>query len=99
MFLLVGIHYYYRGVTMFITVLPRPNQDYECRDKLPYENITSSVILHRVFTLLLGGGLTINGKHVYCGDYIYSGHTTTLIIAYLCIRDCKYTRYQESKIL
>jgi hypothetical protein len=27
---------------------------------------------------------------VYCGDYIYSGHTMTLIMGYLVIKECKF---------
>ena len=41
-----------------------------------------------------GGGLSIYGKHVYCGDYIFSGHTVTLTMGYLIIKQCKiYTNY------
>ncbi len=87
-FLLVGIHYYYRAVTMFITVLPKSNEEYVCAPKL---NVTTAAeIAQRVLKLLSGMGLSINGKHVYCGDYIYSGHTMTLIMGYFVIRECKH---------
>lgn len=37
---------------------------------------------------MLGGmGLSINGKHSYCGDYMYSGHTVMLSFCYLFIRE------------
>jgi len=53
-------------------------------------NYTTAVeVTTRVLKVLSGMGLSINGKHVYCGDYIYSGHTMTLVTAYLVIRDCK----------
>ena len=51
-------------------------------------NIVADVT-RRVITLLSGGGLSINGKHIYCGDYIFSGHTMTLTMAYLVIKQCK----------
>ena len=47
-------------------------------------------VTRRVITLLSGGGLSINGKHIYCGDYIFSGHTMTLTMAYLTITQCKW---------
>ena len=87
-FLLVGIHYYYRAVTMYVTVLPKPNDDYTCAPKAGH--VTFMVIFQRVLKLLSGMGLSINGKHVYCGDYIYSGHTMTLIMTYLVIKECKF---------
>ena len=36
---------------------------------------------------LLGMGLSINGQHVYCGDYIYSGHTVILTVSSLLIQE------------
>jgi len=38
-----------------------------------------------------GFGLSINGQHVYCGDFIFSGHTMILILSYLIISECKPT--------
>jgi len=32
-------------------------------------------------------GLSINGQHVFCGDYIYSGHTVILTTASLVIQE------------
>ena len=91
-FLLVGIHYYYRAITMYVTALPKPNEYYPCEPKL---NHTSALIIFkRVLRLLSGMGLSINGKHVYCGDYIYSGHTMTLIMTYLVIKECKHNPQQ-----
>ena len=34
-------------------------------------------------------GLSVNGQHVFCGDYIYSGHTMIIIMGHLIIRECK----------
>lgn len=50
--------------------------------------LTIADVTRRVITLLSGGGLSINGKHIYCGDYIFSGHTMTLTMAYLAIKQC-----------
>jgi len=91
MFLLVGIHYYYRAVTMYVTVLPKPNDNYVCAPKA--DHVTFMVIFQRVLKLLSGMGLSINGKHVYCGDYIYSGHTMTLIMTYLVIKEYSPKRW------
>ena len=88
-FLLVGIHYYYRALTMYVTALPKPNEQYQCAPKTGNDT-TPLIIFQRVLKLLSGMGLSINGKHVYCGDYIYSGHTMTLIMTYLVIKECKY---------
>jgi shingomyelin synthase len=47
------------------------------------------VIVKRVFVLMSGMGLSINGKHIYCGDYIFSGHTMVLTLGFLVIKECK----------
>merc|ERR550539_1302658 len=57
---------------------------YECRPKV--EHLTGLIIVERVLTIISGGGLSINGRHVLCGDYIFSGHTATLILSYLVVR-------------
>ena len=57
-----------------------------------------SDVTRRVITLLSGGGLSINGKHVYCGDYIFSGHTVIFVMAYLCIKQCQYKSLLQSPI-
>jgi len=89
--LMLGILYYYRAVTMFITVLPKPDESYTCAQKI--EDITPYDITRRVITLLSGGGLSINGKHIYCGDYIFSGHTMTLTMGYLTIKQYSPRRF------
>ena len=85
--LLLGILYYYRAITMFITVLPKADKTYICQPRS--DNITMGLVVNRVFTLISGGGLSINGKQVYCGDYIFSGHTVTLTLGYHAIKQCK----------
>ena len=88
-FFMGGIHYFYRAITFFITVLPKADPHYKCAPKL--DNITFVEIARRVLKLLSGMGLSINGQHIYCGDYIYSGHTMTLLMTFLIIRECKFS--------
>lgn len=81
---LLGILYYYRALTMYVTVLPKADETYTC---MPRKNDTTALdYAKRVLTIISGGCLSINGKHVYCGDYIFSGHTMTLTMGYLTIQ-------------
>ena len=57
------------------------------------------MILQRMLKLLSGAGLSINEQHVYCGDYIYSGHTMTLVMTFLIIKECKSVRKFICEIL
>lgn len=86
-FLLISVLYMMRSITIFVTVLPVPSTTYYCS---PKSNATSAVLIaKRVFQLMSGFGLSINGKHTYCGDYIFSGHTVMLVMGYLIIVECK----------
>ena len=85
---IIGILYGYRAITMIVTVLPSANPEYHCDTQLNH-TISSSEVLHRVIKIMSGFGLSINGNHVYCGDFIFSGHTMILILCYLIIVDCK----------
>ena len=76
-----------RSITMYVTVLPMSSTTYYCS---PKANSTSALLVgKRVFQLISGFGLSINGKHTYCGDFIYSGHTVILVMCYLIINECK----------
>lgn len=91
---LLGCLYYYRAITMFITVLPKADPSYTCNPKL--DNTTALpalVIAKRVLILISGMGLSINGKHIYCGDYIFSGHTMVLTMGYLVIKEYSPRRF------
>lgn len=86
--LLMGIIYFARAICMSSTQVPLIRDDY-CAKPMTPDQLASwsyylSEISRRVFHMMLGFGLSINGKHVYCGDYIFSGHTVTLTF-------CKYT--------
>ena len=90
---LFGLLYFYRAVTMYITVLPKADVTYTCKPKMnstaSYRIDTLGIYFDRVVTLISGGGFSINGKHIYCGDYIFSGHTMTLTMAYLAVKQCE----------
>ncbi|OCT97162.1 hypothetical protein XELAEV_18009386mg [Xenopus laevis] len=43
--------------------------------------------LQRILRLISGGGLSITGSHILCGDFLYSGHTVILTLTYLFIKE------------
>ena len=49
---MLGILYYYRAVTMFITVLPKPDESYTCAQKI--EDVTLFDITRSEFFCLYG---------------------------------------------
>lgn len=73
---------------MYITVLPVASYTYKCSPRAKNPDLV--MYLKRTWQLLTGFGLAINGKHTYCGDFIYSGHTLILVMAYLVISECKF---------
>lgn len=78
----------YRAITMYVTVLPISSKTYPCS---PKSNETSVLMIaKRVVKLMSGFGLSVNGQHTYCGDFIYSGHTVILVFSYLIISECEY---------
>lgn len=84
-FLIMGLLYFMRSITMFVTQVPVASTTYYCS---PKANKTSAgLVLGRVIHMLGGLGLSINGRHTYCGDYIYSGHTVILTMAYLVMHE------------
>lgn len=89
--LILGLLYFYRAITMFITVLPKADTNYTCHEKI--DNVTAVDIGKRILTIVSGGGLSINGKHIYCGDYIFSGHTLVLAMGYLTIKQYSPRRF------
>lgn len=92
-FFIMGLLYFMRSITMFVTQVPVASTTYVCSPKANSTN--PLLIMKRVAQLLSGFGLSINGQHTFCGDYIYSGHTVILTLAYLVVREyspqrCKY---------
>ncbi|XP_062334234.1 phosphatidylcholine:ceramide cholinephosphotransferase 2 [Osmerus eperlanus] len=81
---LIGTLYLYRCVTMYITTLPVPGMHMTCAPKLHGD---SQAKMQRVLQLISGGGLSITGSHLMCGDFLYSGHTVMLTLTYLFIKE------------
>lgn len=86
--IIMGVIYFARAVCMSSTQVPLSSHNFECSPKMTPGIRSSwasylSEIFKRVFHMMLGLGLSINGKHTFCGDYIFSGHTVTLTF-------CKY---------
>lgn len=85
--IIIGVLYMYRAMTMFSTQVPLLRSSY-CAPPMTAEEKANwvtyiTIIFQRVFHMMLGFGLSINGMHIYCGDYIYSGHALILTL-------CKY---------
>lgn len=72
---------------MYVTVLPMSSTTYPCSPKS--NETTPLLVAKRVVHLMSGFGLSVNGKHTYCGDFIYSGHTVILVFSNLIISECK----------
>ncbi|XP_050952539.1 phosphatidylcholine:ceramide cholinephosphotransferase 2 [Labeo rohita] len=94
-FFLQGMLYLYRIVTMYITTLPVPSMHMDCAPKL-YNDSHGKI--KRVLQLVSGGGLSITGSHLLCGDFLYSGHTVMLTLTFLFIqeyspRSCRWRCY------
>ncbi|XP_058266718.1 phosphatidylcholine:ceramide cholinephosphotransferase 2 [Hemibagrus wyckioides] len=83
-FFLMGILYLYRIITMYITTLPVPSTHMNCAPKLNDDSLGK---VYRVFQLVSGGGLSITGSHMMCGDFLYSGHTVILTLNSLFISE------------
>ena len=71
-----------------MTAVPIADENYVCAPKFN-GTITAEEVAYRAFRILTGFGLSVNGHHVYCGDYIFSGHTMTIIMGHLIVRDCE----------
>ncbi|XP_022644612.1 phosphatidylcholine:ceramide cholinephosphotransferase 1-like isoform X3 [Varroa destructor] len=82
---IMGALYAMRALTMFVTQVPMASKTYFCSPKS--NHTTLGLIASRVLTLFSGFGLSINGHHTYCGDYIFSGHTLILTLCYLIVKE------------
>ncbi|XP_010639907.1 phosphatidylcholine:ceramide cholinephosphotransferase 2 [Fukomys damarensis] len=86
-FFLLGTLYLYRCITMYVTTLPVPGMHIQCAPKL---NGDSQAKVQRILRLISGGGLSITGSHALCGDFLFSGHTVTMTLLYLFIKECEW---------
>ncbi|CAF0875469.1 unnamed protein product [Didymodactylos carnosus] len=76
LFAIAAVLYFLRSLTMVFTSLPVATVKTDCKpDKLP--NIVAR--LKKTLLIFLGQGLSLYGVRT-CGDYLYSGHTCTLIL-------------------
>ena len=73
---------------MLITAELSVRQNYTCAPQLNH-TISFLELISRVVTIVSGGGLSMNGKQIYCGDFIFSGHTMVLMMAFFVVRECK----------
>ncbi|XP_041842167.1 phosphatidylcholine:ceramide cholinephosphotransferase 2-like [Melanotaenia boesemani] len=83
-FFLIGTLYMYRCATMYITTLPVPGKHMVCAPKLYNDSMGK---MWRILRLISGGGLSLTGSHLMCGDFLYSGHTVMLTLSYLFIKE------------
>ena len=69
----------YRSVLMYATNLPVPGTHLKCAAKTKGD---IGLILARAIRLWTTFGSSLGGEHMYCGDYMYSGHTLIIITFY-----------------
>jgi len=88
-FFLAGLMYFYRAVTMAVTVLPKPDPAWSCPKHWDLHNtsLTAGAVWDKLYSIAAGGGISLGETQQFCGDYIFSGHTMCLILAYLVIRE------------
>merc|ERR1719430_1869715 len=72
--LILGLLYYYRALTMCVTVLPKADKTYTCMPKTPQNETTAMMYVQRVLTII-------------------SGHTMTLTLGYLAIKQYSPRRF------
>lgn len=83
-FVITGLLYFMRCVTMSVTLLPISNSQKYCVEKLNDTN--AAVVIERAWHFATGFGLSVNGKSL-CGDLICSGHTVTLCMISLMVSE------------
>jgi len=84
-FFIMGLMYFYRAITMQLTVLPKPDPKWKCPKHVG--TLDGTAILAKVVHVAVGGGVSLGEQQNLCGDYIFSGHTMILAVSYLTVRD------------
>lgn len=83
-FFIAALCYFGRSICISVTQVPVPSRNTYCG---PRANETSLyLVAKRVAWTFSGFGLDMYHKRVLCGDLIYSGHTTVLMLGYLIVR-------------
>jgi len=82
-----GLMYFYRAITMSVTVLPKPDPKWNCPKHWETHNasMTAGDVWDKLWGIAVGGGISLGETQQFCGDYIFSGHTGCLILAYLVV--------------
>lgn len=91
-----GLMYFYRAITMSVTVLPKPDPKWNCPKHWETHNasMTAGDVWDKLWGIAVGGGISLGETQQFCGDYIFSGHTGCLILAYLVVRDYSPPTYR-----
>jgi len=88
-FFMLGLMYYYRAVTMSVTVLPKPDMLWQCskHHEVHNKSLTGWDVWNKLSRIAAGGGISLGEDQQFCGDYIFSGHTMCLSLAYLVAKE------------
>lgn len=82
-FLVAGIVYFLRGISISLTQLPVSGNRFLCEPKME-QNVTIAefvtTVVHRSLGYVRTAGAQIWTTHHYCGDYLYSGHTVNFVL-------------------
>ncbi|PAA90037.1 hypothetical protein BOX15_Mlig033116g2, partial [Macrostomum lignano] len=83
---ILAIVFLYRSVTIAVTAMPDPNARRHCGPR-SNSSLNFAEIYGRVSRIAMGAGFSVSNTHNICGDSIFSGHTASLTLSYLTIRE------------
>uniref|UniRef100_A0AC35UAH8 PAP2_C domain-containing protein n=1 Tax=Rhabditophanes sp. KR3021 TaxID=114890 RepID=A0AC35UAH8_9BILA len=87
LFIIAALLYFGRLFTLFMTQLPKADIYYQCAPKFTDANRTIKGVFLRAIEVFFAGGLQVKAEGNLCGDYLYSGHTITLVLTALFINE------------